>query len=108
MITLKLSDGRTVNVEKVPGGRLSFDHGNLREYLRPIDPLAAPLHAMYDRIAELEALAADGELFRRAHAATVAGDPKFTENVERLTAGWSDDMPPSMDDLRAMLLEALS
>lgn len=57
MITVQVG-GQAVTVEKSGAGRLSFGYTDLRAYLRE-PPVGSVLHAMYDRIAELEALVAD-------------------------------------------------
>jgi hypothetical protein len=56
----------------------------------------------------LIALAADGMLFRRCHAALVdPANTSFADSMDRLIAARTSDDPPTLDELRALLTEAL-
>lgn len=53
-------------------------------------------------------LAADGDLFRRAVTAMVNDDPRFIENMGRIAGAREGDDPPTLGEVRTMLLEALA
>lgn len=57
--------------------------------------------------AQLKGLAADGELFRRVFEAMVRENETFADNMDRIAGGREGDEPPTLEELRAMLTEAL-
>lgn len=64
----------------------------------PVDGIVNP---------EQSELAADGELFRRVYQAMVSEDATFAENMDRIAGGRVGDDPPTLEEVRAMLMEAL-